>query len=374
MIRKRLILLARLIETLFITIGAYCAYARSFTRGPHHILHAWPEGPVELGADVALFIHFDRRGGVAEHVRLYVRALRDNGFSVVFVTNSGQCEAEGASWLRETCHAVVVRRNVGYDFGAIREALDRFGLPRGGTRRLLIANDSVYGPLAPLSEMLARVDFEEADFWSATDSWQHRYHLQSYFLLAGRRALTDPAWRSFWRGVRQVSSRAWVVARYEVGLTQALLRGGLRCKAVWSYQDMLDRAILGPPMRKTVAKIKDPLERGRALAIERIRAAAASRTPLNATADLWRHLLRDGFPFLKIELLRDNPAGVPDIAEWRDVVTSLPHAGEMRAGEMRREGTQGNMAYSGLTNAFEAHASVAMIERHLQQKMHGRSP
>ena len=364
MTRARLRQVARLLETFLLAIGAYFAYARSFTRGPRQILHVWPEGPVTLGSDVALFIHFDRNGRVAEHVRLYVRGLRDNGFSVIFVTNSGQCDDAHARALRELCHAIVVRRNVGYDFGAIREALDHFGLPREGTRRLLIANDSVYGPLTPLSDMLARVDFEAADFWSATDSWQHRYHLQSYFLLAGRRVLTDPAWRAFWLGVRQVSSRAWVVARYEVGLTQALLRGGLRCKAMWGYQDMLDRATTGPPLRKMPAKIKDPLERGRALAIERIRAAAASRTPLNTTAELWRHLLRDGFPFLKIELLRDNPAGVPDIAEWRDVVTGLPYSG----------GGHGDPARAGLTNAFPVNASVAMIERHLQQKLRGRSP
>ena len=34
----------------------------------------------------------------------------------------------------------------------------------------------------------------------------------------------------------------------------------------------------------------------------------------------WRELLRDGFPFLKRELLRDNPTADPGIAAWRRLV------------------------------------------------------
>jgi hypothetical protein len=43
--------------------------------------------------------------------------------------------------------------------------------------------------------------------------------------------------------------------------------------------------------------------------------------PLNPTADLWRYLLQSGFPFIKKELLRDNPTRVADISEWRAVAS-----------------------------------------------------
>jgi hypothetical protein len=41
---------------------------------------------------------------------------------------------------------------------------------------------------------------------------------------------------------------------------------------------------------------------------------------LNPTADLWRQLLQSGFPFIKRELLRDNPGRVEDVGDWVDVV------------------------------------------------------
>jgi hypothetical protein len=325
-------------------IHGYLAYGQSFLRRPRQMLHVWPEAPVELGENVALFVHFDRRGRLADHVVSYVLALRDNGFSVVFITNSGRQDPNSLAMLTPICHAVVVRRNVGYDFGAVREVLDLLALPRPETQRLLIANDSVYGPLVPMKDMLARVDFDQADLWGATESWQHRYHLQSYFLLAGRRAMTSRAWHAFWGSVRFVSSKNWVVNTYEVGLTQTLLKAGLRCQALWPYHELLERSEDTSTHSGSQEANLDPLERARIHAQERIRRAAAHLVPLNPTADLWRQLLLGGFPFIKVELLRKNPTAVPDVADWRSVVADLTGA------------------------------DVTMIERDLQLKLRHRAP
>jgi Rhamnan synthesis protein F len=323
---------------------AYWAYCRSFLRRSRQILWMWPERDAELGENVALFVHFDRRGRLADYVVAYVRALRDNGFSVVFVPPPGQRYPDNFAVLKSICQVVVARRNVGYDFGAVREMLDLLALPRPETQRLLIANDSVYGPLIPMKEMLGRVDFNQADLWGATESWQHRYHLQSYFLLAGRRAMTSRAWYAFWQNVRMVSSKEWVVAKYEVGLTQMLLRAGLRCRAIWPYHELLERSKgISDCSDLQVSKLT-PLEQMQVQADERIHRAAARLVPLNPTADLWRQLLLAGFPFIKVELLRENPTMVPDVADWRSVVADLPDA------------------------------DTTMIERDLQLKMRHRAP
>ena len=68
------------------------------------------------------------------------------------------------------------------------------------------------------------------------------------------------------------------------------------------------------------------------------------RTPLNPTSDLWRQLLAARFPFIKRELLRDNPTRVPDVVEWRDVVAEI------------------------------AETSLAPIERDLQRTLRNRTP
>ena len=289
---------------------------------PWQILSSWPEGTAQLGPRVAVLMHFDRSGKVSDEVMAYARELALNEYSVAFVTNSGCLAPSAFAALRQHCAAIFVRRNIGYDFGAWRDVVDTLGLPRPGMTELLLLNDSMHGPLRPLQATLARLDYAAADIWGLTDSWQQRYHLQSYFLGFGETALRDPAFAAFWRNVLPVRSKSFVIRAYEVGLTQAMLKAGLRCRAVWRYEDLVDTAtaqgVLDGIIRagRFRAARHDPLLRVRKEQIDRIRGAAARQIAVNPTADLWRQLLHAGFPFVKRELLRKNPSRVADIADW----------------------------------------------------------
>lgn len=302
---------------------SFPAFLVSLFRSPRQIVEAWPPGEIPLGPKVAVFVHFDARGNVRPYVLHYLRALHAAGISVVFVTNSEKLVPAAMAALQSLCAGVLVRRNVGYDFGAMREGLDYLNLPRPNTELALIVNDSVYGPLRPLDDMLRRIDLTEADVWGATESWQTRYHLQSFFIAVGRKALENPGWKTFWQGVRPIKSKHWVITHYEVGLTQALLSAGLRCAALWPYTDLvanvdMDLLVEDPEEEPNAA---DPVIAMRRVQTRRIRDFGVMRVPLNPTADLWRQLLRTGFPFIKRELLRENPTGVSDLADWREIVT-----------------------------------------------------
>jgi hypothetical protein len=305
---------------------SWVEYALSFTRDHRQIIQSWPEKPPNPGPKVAIFIHYDGQGRVGRHTLHYIAALRDAGFSTLFVTNSGKLREESLAALKPLCAGILVRRNIGYDFGAMREGLEYLGLPRANTEMVLLANDSVYGPLAPLDAMLARIDMDTADLWGATESWQTLYHLQSFFVVAGKTALTSDAWRRFWAGVRPVKSKYWVVKRYEVGLTQRLLRAGLRCAAIWPYKKLIRHvdayALMdrGPAIDELNPVSTDPILRMRRAHAVRIRHYVVTRTTLNPTSDLWRQLLLDGFPFIKRELVRSNPSRVADVIDWREVV------------------------------------------------------
>jgi hypothetical protein len=64
----------------------------------------------------------------------------------------------------------------------------------------------------------------------------------------------------------------------------------------------------------------DPIHITRKSQTLRIRDAVARRVAMNPTSDLWRQLLMSGFPFLKRELLRENPTEVQDVGDWLDMV------------------------------------------------------
>lgn len=296
-------------------------------RRTRQIIDTWPAGGIPLGPRIVLFMHYDGRGFVRRQLLEYMRDLRDNGRDVVFVSNAGRLLPDSRQALEEICAGIILRRNIGYDFGAWRDAIGYLGLPRADTEEVILANDSVFGPLVPLGDTLRRLDYKAADIWGLTESWQLRYHLQSFFLAFGPAALRAPAWARFWNKVRPVPVKSYVVQRYETGVTQDMLKGGLRCAALWRY-DQLIKLVNREAFEKLheeaeQAGKEDPVQFTRKLHMLRIRDAAARRVALNPTSDLWRQLLLTGFPFIKRELLRDNPTRVEDVGDWAEVVREV---------------------------------------------------
>ncbi|OYV86183.1 MAG: lipopolysaccharide biosynthesis protein [Acidiphilium sp. 21-68-69] len=271
-------------------------------RSPHQVIARKPDRGFELGPRVVLFLHWDRGGRVREALFDYIAQLAASGRSVVFLTNAGELDPSAGGW---------------------RDAIETLDLPRAGTEEIIIANDSIFGPIRPIDSMLLRLDYDEADVWGLTESWQRRYHLQSYFVAFGPRALRSPAFRRFWSGVIPAPSKAYVIGKYEVGLTQAMIRGGLRVAALWPYEALtrqITRDQLAPYLDIEPGGRADPHDLTRWLHVLRLRDAIARRRPLNPTSDLWRHLLLSGYPFIKRELLRDNPTRVEDIGDWADLL------------------------------------------------------
>jgi len=293
-------------------------------RGRRQIISVWPEAEVALGPKIVLFMHFDRHGRVGQQLLEYLREFAGSGRTVVFITNAGKLTEQAAAQLRTICAAIIIRRNRGYDFGAWADGIAHFKLPLAETQELILANDSVFGPLRPIAGLLERLNYNQADVWGLTESWQYRYHLQSFFMAFGPAALRDPVFKKFWGEVRPVPAKAFIIKAYEIGISQAMIKAGLRCEALWPYEELIklvDTRTLENLLdieESDVAKT-DPVHSTRKRQIMRVRGAKAKRIALNPTADLWRQLLISGFPFIKRELLRKNPANVEDIGDWLDV-------------------------------------------------------
>ncbi len=271
------------------------------------------------GAKIVVFAHYDPAGLVHDFVIYYLRALRDAGYAVVFVSNCPDLDMASLQRVLPVSTLVLLRENVGYDFGAFKDGIEALGeLSR--FEQVVLANDSVYGPLFDLKECLARCD-ASADIWGMTDNRAGGYHLQSYFLLFRGRALVCPELKAFFRSVRPVQSKEWVIRRYEIGLTQAMQRAGLRCAALFPYEaaaalfaetvrsDVMQQPGLSAQHRRYFSVMLRRLERG---------------TPLNATHCFWIELVsKMRCPFIKRELLIYNPVGVPHVSGWRDVVRGV---------------------------------------------------
>jgi hypothetical protein len=294
-------------------------------RSPHQVIVSKPTTGIVLGPKIVLFLHWDRGGRVREALFSYIGQLAESGRSVVFVTNAGKIEPNAEARLLTLCAGVLIRRNVGYDFGGWRDAIETLNLPQTETDEIIIINDSVFGPFRPLEATMLRLDYSDVDVWGLTESWQRRYHLQSYFIAFGPRAIRAPAFRKFWGQVIPAPSKAYVIGKYEVGLTQTMIKAGLRVAALWPYEMLIKQVTRDQlaeylnPNIKTSGR-EDPMVLTRHLSILRLRDAIARRKALNPTSDLWRYLLLSGYPFIKRELLRDNPTRIEDVGDWADLL------------------------------------------------------
>jgi lipopolysaccharide biosynthesis protein len=138
-------------------------------RNTRQIISVWPEGEIHLGPKIVLFMHFDAHGAVRPQLLEYMRDLKENGRTIVFVSNAGKLQMAATRALQEICDVVILRQNIGYDFGAWRDAIDFLGLPRVETEEVIVANDSVFGPLLPLGDTLRRLNYNKADIWGLTE-------------------------------------------------------------------------------------------------------------------------------------------------------------------------------------------------------------
>ena len=297
-------------------MGAYLSYGAAFFRRESYVRERW-DGvrPLAGATRVAVFVHYDRQGIVHDFVQHYLRQLHDLGFAIVFTSNAPRLAQP--EMLRELCALVIRRDNVGYDFGAYKEGIA--AIPDlEAVDTLLLANDSVYGPLHHLAGVLDRMDPQRADVWGASDSWEFSFHLQSYFLVFHRAALASPAFAAFWKKLRYVQSKTWVVRRYEVGLTRALRRAGLRCCAAFPYRQAASALIEAVVERNIAGDGLDPV---RKTFIQQVFRTVNAGVPLNGTHFFWDYLISQmDFPFLKRDLLQKNPARIPLLNYWERVV------------------------------------------------------
>jgi lipopolysaccharide biosynthesis protein len=257
-----------------------------------------PAQPPPGRRTLVLFAHFDLQGVVDPYVVYYLKALHGLGATIVFVSGSPSLTPESVAPIRELCAGIYTRHTLSLDFGSwhlawsiLRErgwSLDQFD-------RLVITNDSVYGPLFPIEEMWS--SFHDADMYGAIESVVQGPHLQSFFLAWDLNARTRRFLNDFWNGFEYVVDKRLLIRRYEVGISRRAQRAGLSMKPFLSVDTIRASYRLSPPH-----------QRSRML---------ARRRSINNTIYFWDGLVEHlRFPFLKASLPRYN-------TPWQDSITSL---------------------------------------------------
>lgn len=249
-----------------------------------------------VGQEVCLFVTYVPEGRLLPGALALVKALAASGLSVVVccAVNDPGLSIDLAGL--ESAAVIVKRQNGGYDFAVWAAVLAQMpGLWHA--QRLFFVNDSILGPLDGFDRTLERIRASEADFLALTESFEIRYHSQSYFFVLQNKGLSSADMRGFWRDVRVEKTKMAVIEKYEVGLLRfARDVAGLATEVLFSFD------FLFPGTEWSAIK------------------------RLNPTHHLWEHLIHSGFPFVKAELLYANPLGL-NIDHWAQIVAL--HGGDV---------------------------------------------
>lgn len=237
---------------------------------------------------VCLFAQYSRDGRLREDTRNYIAALAGCGFSVhVAVSGAARLHEPDRAMLESVGATGHPRDNGGLDFGAWRHLIE-LGVAADATE-ILLANDSVIGPFMPLGPMFA--EMAGYDAWGMVGSREGRPHLQSWFVWMTAPTFADARVRRVLMQDFGSMAKDEIIVHGELGLGAALDAAGLD---------------LGVRYRSRFSLTPSGL---------------LANNPMHFR---WRDLLRERrVPFVKVELLRDNPVGVMGLDRLDETLREL---------------------------------------------------
>ena len=253
---------------------------------------------------LVIFASFDVQSIVDEYVLNYLSELKDQlGADIVFVTTSENLADAEVEKLKPYCRTIIHRKNVSIDFGSWKVALDETS-DWQEYETLVIANDSVYGPLADMNAVMKLLDPDKAGIAGVTESLQYTRHLQSYFLVLNSKAIHSGFFTSFWREFKFYDSKKLIIQDYEIGFSRKALAAGIEVKALFPYEVLAKKALQSEAAAYLSKRAKKQL--------------------LNPTHHFWRALVREkNSLFIKIELVKKNPSKLPDLDQLPTAIAAV---------------------------------------------------
>jgi rhamnosyltransferase len=192
----------------------------------------FPDG----GRRLVVYVLFDRRGEVDDYITVALAGLREHSVRVLVVVNGSLSEA-GRAMLEPLADEILVRKNVGFDIWAHKDALDHIGASIADFDEVVLTNDTWFGPIQPFGPVLARMSDREVHFWGLTDHAREEpnpftgvgvlpYHLQSFWIAVRREMFLSEAWEAYWRDLPAMPSYFDAVLKHEAIFTEHFTERG----------------------------------------------------------------------------------------------------------------------------------------------------
>lgn len=279
------------------------------------------------GQRIALLCGYQANGLVSSSTCATIRVLQRAGFKVIYIL-AADTPPPGDKVLETPAEINILRWNGGYDFGSWAAGYLhlRTKLGRGAPESVLLMNDSLLWTGQSLDAKFIQLSRGGIDFdvLGATESYDRRFHLQSFYMLFSKRVIEQNILDEFllYQGVMS-SNKDDVISRFELSTHQFFAAKGLTIGAAIGYHELITdlwsdlvdyvethQKAFVPEVLARFGGIHDVLNW-----MNSIRSGNA----INPSHSGWLQIARNGFPFIKKEIVLKNPVRVPFFEQIRSV-------------------------------------------------------
>jgi lipopolysaccharide biosynthesis protein len=188
---------------------------------------------------VCLYSSYVAGDGLPFYVRYYLKELTKHFDRLIYITNERVLNDDAMSFLAEHNIELLLVKNEGYDFGMWYKAMLKLEEEQKAPLdhafdAVALINDSCI-LFTDLNKEFEKIRNSDAGYVGMIISDRYATHLQSFFLVIKGHAikvLTD-----YFHGNGLVQDYREVIQRYEIGLTQEMIRNGVKIESLYNVSN-----------------------------------------------------------------------------------------------------------------------------------------
>ena len=205
---------------------------------------------------IGIYSFFDKDGIVDGYVEYFLRDFYNNVDELVIVSN-GRLRASERDKLAYFTTRVIERVNEGFDIWGYKAGMDYVGWERlCEFDEVILANNTMLGPIYPLSDMFESMAGKDLDFWGITRHYAFDFdpygyteygyvpeHIQSYFMVFRKSMVSSYDFQDYWNDLPMLATYEEAVGYHETCFTKRFADKGF----LWdTYVDTEDMKTLNP--------------------------------------------------------------------------------------------------------------------------------
>ena len=199
--------------------------------------------PIEIESgvkDICLFVSYAANPTIKEHVAHHIKALVAQGIAVVLILNTDVDIYEVERLFMPELSGLYVRENRGFDFGAWSHIYTLIKVD-ASVERLYLVNDSLIGPLTDrmFGSLIEKVRVSKADFIGLTANAEPFFHIQSFFLVIGKKLLNDQRFKNFFGNLWNLPTKDMVIDFYEKRFANLVMNLGFETEVLFDTRHLV---------------------------------------------------------------------------------------------------------------------------------------